>query len=107
MCSSRPYGFTSSVGLAMFCERTLACGLKRTGATFESGPSHHRGHEVFDARRTDLLHGPVKLDAHQFEHALDSGLAERAEAPDVGPSDAHRARAHRQRLDDVGAAAKP
>ena len=51
-------------------------------------PPHHRRHEMPDARRADLLHGGVELDAHQFEHALDAGLAEGAEAPDIGPADA-------------------
>src|SRR2546425_2146339 len=67
---------------------------------------NHRGYEVFDRRRADLLHGDAKLDAQQLEHTLDAGLAERAEPPEIRPADAHALRAHRQGLDDVGAAAK-
>ena len=32
--------------------------------------SHHGRHEVLDRRRADLLHGAVKLDAHQLKRAL-------------------------------------
>src|SRR5262245_65599903 len=48
----------------------------------------------------------MRLDAQELERALDARLAERAEAPDVGPADAHGGRPHAQRLDDVGAAAE-
>src|SRR5436190_12296009 len=68
--------------------------------------AHHGGHEVLDARRTDLLHGGVKLEAHQLEHTFDARLPECAEPPDVRPADAHRARAQTQRLHHVGAAAE-
>src|SRR5437879_3726760 len=102
-------GFTCFVGGAISCERTFARGLKRgtRQAVFELSPPHHRGYEMPDAWRADLLHRAVELDAQQLEHALYTGLAERAEAPNVRPADAYRARAHRQRLDDVGATAKP
>src|SRR5664279_69187 len=61
---------------------------------------------MFDGRRADLLHRALKLEAHQFKHALDAGLPEGAQAPDIGPPDADRGRAHAQRLDDVGATAE-
>src|SRR6185369_17299585 len=70
------------------------------------GAADHVWYQMLDGRRADLLHGGVELDAQQLQHALDAGLAERTETPDVGPPDADRARAETQRLDDVGAAAE-
>src|SRR2546425_10232489 len=69
-------------------------------------PPNHRGYEVFDRRRADLLHRDAKLDAQQLEHTLDARLAERAEPPEIRPADAHTLRTHRQGLDDAGPAAK-
>src|SRR5919201_1674679 len=71
-----------------------------------SSPPHHGRHQVLDGGRADLLHHGVRLDAQELEHAFDAGLPEGAEAPDIGPPDAHRRRAHAQRLDDIGAAAE-
>src|SRR5215831_6438545 len=71
-----------------------------------SRPSHHSRREMLDGRRTDLLHDAQQLGPQQLQHALDASLAEGAEAPDIGPSDADRGRAHAQRLADIGAAAE-
>src|SRR5882672_1411369 len=79
-------------------------GMRMVGAVL--GPEHYRRLEVLERRRADLLHDGAQLDAQQLEHALDAGLAERAQAPDIRPADAHAARAQRERLDDIGAAAK-
>ena len=38
-------------------------------------PSHHCRNERLDIGCADLLHGAIKLDAHQFERALDAGLS--------------------------------
>ena len=46
-------------------------------------PTYHRGREVLDRRRADLLHDKAQLEAEQLEHALDAGLAERTQAPDI------------------------
>src|SRR5262249_49454519 len=78
----------------------------RTVFSIRSRSPHHCRHQLLDRRRADLLHHGVGFDAQKLEHALDAGLAERAEAPDVGSSDTDRGGAHAQRLDDVGAAAK-
>src|SRR5258707_2495641 len=72
-----------------------------------SRPSHHGGRKMLDGRRADLLHDAHQLGAQQFQHALDTPLAEGAKAPDVGPSDTDSGRAHAQRLADIGAAAEP
>src|SRR4030095_7793840 len=69
-------------------------------------PAHHRRLEVLDRGCAHLLHDGGKLDAQELEHPLHAGLAESAEAPDVGPADAHALRAHRERLRDIGAAAE-
>src|SRR5436189_436645 len=69
-------------------------------------PTHHRRLEILDRRRADLLHDRAQLDAQQVEHPLDPRLAEGAETPDIRAPDTDALRAHRQRLDDVGAAAK-
>ena len=66
----------------------------------------HRRHEMLQRRRAELLHGGARLLLQQVEHALDARLAEGAEPPEIGPADADGARAERQRLDDVGAAAE-
>jgi len=44
------------------------------------------------------------LPPQQFQHALHARLAERTQAPDIGPADAHGGRAHAERLDHVRAA---
>jgi len=72
----------------------------------ESRAPHHRCGEVFERRRAELLHRDVGLGAQNSEHAFDAVLTKGAEAPQVGPTDTHRLRAHGQRLDDVGAAAE-
>jgi hypothetical protein len=41
------------------------------------------------------------------EHALDTGLTERPQAPDIRPANADGCRAQRQRLEDVRAAPDP
>jgi hypothetical protein len=43
---------------------------------------------MLDRGSADLLHHCVSLGAQKLEHALDAGLAEGAEAPDIGPADA-------------------
>src|SRR5262245_28509948 len=68
------------------------------------GPAHHGRREVLDRGRAHLLDHGVRLLTQDFEDTLDTGLAEGAEAPDVGPPHAHRRRAHTERLDDVRAA---
>src|ERR1044071_1620265 len=75
-------------------------------STKSSRTPHPAGEECLDIRRADLLHGGVEFDPHQLEHALDTGLPEGAETPDVRAADADRAGAEAQRLDDVGAAAE-
>jgi len=57
-----------------------------------------------DGRGADLLHDAQQLGPQQIQHALDARLAEGAKAPDVGPADANRGRAHAQCLADIGAA---
>src|SRR4051812_18422940 len=52
-----------------------------------------------DRRSTDLLHGRPRFSAQDFEDALNTLLAERAETPKIWPP-----RAHGERLDDVSAA---
>src|SRR6516164_1483331 len=78
----------------------------RTFFSIRSRSPHHCRHQPLDRRRADLLHHRVGLDAQKLEHALDTGLAEGAEAPDVGSPNADGGGANAQRLDDVGAAAK-
>src|SRR5712672_2662823 len=73
---------------------------------FFSRSAHHGRRQRLDVRGADLLHHAVGLDAQELEHALDAGLAERAQTPDVGAPDADGRCAHAQRLDDVGAAAE-
>src|SRR5690349_10626418 len=71
-------------------------------STGSSRPTHHAGYEMFDGWCANLLHGGVKLEAHQLEHALDTRLAEGAQTPDVRTADADRASAEAERLHDVG-----
>src|SRR5262249_41360715 len=80
--------------------------LRRLSLSRPSGPSHHGGRKVPDGRGADLLHDTQQLGPQQLQHALHARLAERAEAPDIGASNADRGRAHAQRLADVGAAAE-
>src|SRR2546430_16112704 len=53
------------------------------------------------------MHRGMQLGAQELEHAIDAGLDEGAQSPEVRPADAHRARAEREALDDVGAAPEP
>src|SRR5205807_659142 len=72
-----------------------------------AGRHTHPGEElgyVVQGTHAALLHRRLQFDAQELEHALDAGLPERAQAPEVGPADAHRARAEGQALDEVGAA---
>src|SRR5437879_6208139 len=70
-------------------------------------PAHERRRELPERAHAALLHRRLQLGAQELEHALDAGLAEGAQAPEVRPADAHRARAEREALDDVGAAPEP
>src|ERR1700691_6103766 len=69
-------------------------------------PAHKARVELLDRARAALLHGGAGFGAHDLEHALDAFLAERAEPPQIGSADADRLRAHRERLDRIGAAAE-
>ena len=71
-----------------------------------SGPPHHRWNQLLNAWRANLLHHSVSFDAQKLQSALDAGLAEGAETPDIGPADADRGRTHAQRLHHVSAAAE-
>ena len=72
-----------------------------------SGPPHHRGNQRFNVRRANLLHHSAGFDTEQLQSAVDAGLAEGAQAPDIRPADANRGRAHAQGLHNVRAAANP
>src|SRR6266513_3365774 len=77
----------------------------RSKAAPRSGrPAHERRRELPERAHAALLHRRLQFDAQELEHALDAGLPERAQAPEVGPADAHRALAEGQALDEVGAA---
>src|SRR5215469_8138765 len=78
----------------------------KTSSFSPSGPHHHSRHNLLNRWRSDLLHRRAGLGAQDFEHAFDPGLAECPEPPQIGPTDAHGVRPHRQRLDDVGTAPK-
>src|SRR4051794_27767412 len=69
-------------------------------------PTHHRRRQILQRRCAELLHGGAGFEAQHAEHALDAGLTECAEPPEIGPADADRLRAECQGLDDVAAAAK-
>src|SRR4051795_12782668 len=71
-----------------------------------SGPPHHRRNQCFNVRRANLLHHSAGFDAEKLQSAVGAGLTEGAEAPDIGPTDANRGRAHAQSLHHVGAAAE-
>jgi hypothetical protein len=65
------------------------------GGRRRSGAPHHRRDDVLERGRAQLLHRGVQLFAQDFEHALDAGLTERTQPPQVGPPDADRAGAER------------
>src|SRR5215831_4084784 len=50
---------------------------------------------------SSLLHGGSRLVTKDLEDALDTRLTEGTKAPQIGPSDAYRLRAHGQSLDDI------
>src|SRR5215467_7818888 len=85
------------------CEPTSA--RQPTGAK-ELNPAHKGRREFRDRTYATLLHGDLKLGVQNLEHALDTGLAEGAEPPQIRPPDADSLGAERERLDDVGAAAE-
>src|SRR5215472_8462092 len=72
----------------------------------ELNPAHKGRREFRDRTYATLLHGDLKLGVQNLEHALDTGLAEGAEPPQIRPPDADSLGAERERLDDVGAAAE-
>src|SRR5260370_3393737 len=100
------FNMTTSWRIASGEWRMEPFAIRYSPFAFCLGPAHHRRHQLLDRRRADLLHHGVGFDAQTLEHALDAGLAEGAEAPDIGAAHAHRGRAQAQRLDDVGAAAE-
>src|SRR6185503_18490031 len=88
-------------------DRQLGRRPRRIGESRQASPTpHHRRRQMFDRWRPGLLHCGAQLRAQDLEHALDTGLAERAETPQIGPADTYGSCPHRQGLDDVGAAPK-
>src|ERR1700692_3933809 len=69
-----------------------------------SRPADKARVEFADRAHAALLHGGPRLRSRQTEHARHPFRAEGPEPPEIGPSDADRLRAHRKRLDGVGAA---
>src|ERR1700733_5973032 len=69
-------------------------------------PAHEARIELLDRADAALLHGRAGFGAHEIEYALDAFLAEGAQPPEIWPADADRLRAHRERLDRIGAAPK-
>src|SRR3954451_653977 len=69
-----------------------------------SSLADHRRRQMLERRRAHLLDQGAGLDAQELEHALDTGLPEGAEAPEIGPAHADCPGTHAQRLDHVGAA---
>src|SRR5215510_184423 len=61
---------------------------------------------MLDRWRAHLLDLRTRLSAQDFEYALDTGLAEGTEPPEIRPADADSAGAHAQRFHNVGAAAE-
>src|SRR5262249_28029961 len=88
----------------------LPCSAGRSMASSGSSGAlslaHHGRDQMFDRRRAHLLGHGAGADAQDLEHALDAGLAEGAEPPEIGPAHADRLGAHAQRLDHIGAAAE-
>src|SRR5436190_13542882 len=61
--------------------------------------------DLFDVQCTHLPHDRDELVIEDLEHAVDTGLAERGEPPDVGPANTDGAGTEAKRLQDVGATA--
>src|SRR5437899_10215083 len=70
-----------------------------------AGRGDVRLRDVSHGLRAAIPHHELQFALKNFQHAIDAGLAERAEAPQEWPADADRLRAERQRLEDIGAAA--
>src|SRR5215472_5487555 len=77
-----------------------------THGSKELNPAHKGRREFRDRTYPALLHGDLKLGVQDLEHALDAGLPEGAEPPQIGSPNADGLGAERERLDDVGAAAE-
>ena len=69
-------------------------------------PPHKTRIEFLHRARAALLHGRARFGAHELQHPLDALLAEGPQPPQIGTADADRLRAHGERLDGIGAAAK-
>src|ERR1700733_15891297 len=82
-------------------------GHDKSEAVRPSGrPAHKARVELLYRACAALLHGGAGFRAYDLEHALDTFLAECAEPPQIRPADTDRLRAHRERLDRIGAAAE-
>src|SRR6266568_3696936 len=68
---------------------------------------HERRRELLHRAHSALHHRDARLGAQDLQHLRHAGLAERSEPPQVRPADAHRVRAHGERLGDVGPSPEP
>jgi hypothetical protein len=69
-------------------------------------PTYHGGRKVLDRRCPSLLHGGVRLASQNLQYALDTGLTEGAETPQIRAAYTDSACTNCQCLDDVCAAPK-
>src|SRR6202035_382155 len=69
-----------------------------------SRPTDKARVEFANRAHAALLHGGPRLGAQKIQHTRDTFLAEGSEPPEIGPSDADRLGAHRERLDGIRAA---
>src|SRR5262250_1130473 len=97
--SSRGPARTRCPGRVEFSKREAGLAAPRIDdeASIESGQRRDAG----------VSHHQLEFASEELEDFLHAGLTERAEAPRVRPTDADGARAERQRLEDVRAAAEP
>src|SRR5262245_5322182 len=66
--------------------------------------SHETRVEFLHRAHSTLLHGRARLRAYEIEYTFDTLLAESAKAPEIGPPDANRLRAHRKPFNHIGPA---
>src|SRR6185295_7107089 len=68
--------------------------------------SNVRAVDVGNGARAAVAHCEFEFALQDFNDPLDAGLTERTEAPQKGPADPDGFRAQRERLENVGTAAK-
>src|SRR5579872_500788 len=105
-CTAMGWGSTSLRAIVSQCRmaRTVFDTRADSSARLSRSGRDQIASDIGERRAATQRHGGVEFVAQRGEHASDAGLAVQCQAPQYRPSDKHRARAKRYRLEHVRAA---